>query len=35
MFHEQNAGKNHKIKKSSKYFGNTAEVQVFGNDNDK
>ena len=35
MFHEQNAGKNHKIKKFSKSSENVAEVQIFGNDTNK
>jgi hypothetical protein len=35
MFYEQNAGKNHNIKKSSKSSKNVAEVQIFGNDTNK
>jgi len=35
MFHEQNAGKNHSIKKSSISSENVAEVQMFGNDTSK
>jgi len=35
MSHEQNAGKNHNIKKSSKSSENVAEVQMFGNNTNK
>lgn len=35
MFHEQKAGKNHNIKKSSISSESVAEVQIFGNDINK